>query len=85
MLVKLTPGVNFINMFTRSFLAQKTKKLLVFENKFYHAFSFIVLVVPFASHDLVGAKKLLKATHKNVDEIKPFQAYQKFVDTTFYS
>ncbi len=34
------PGVNFINVFMRGFFAQKTKKLLVFENKFHHAFSY---------------------------------------------
>ncbi len=33
-----TSGVNFINMFTRGFFVWKTKKLLVFENEFHHAF-----------------------------------------------
>jgi hypothetical protein len=34
----LLPGIIFINMFTRSFFTRKTKKLLVFENEFHHAF-----------------------------------------------
>jgi hypothetical protein len=34
----LLPGVNFINMFTHSFFTRKTKKLLIFENEFQHAF-----------------------------------------------
>jgi hypothetical protein len=34
------PGIIFINIFTHSFFTQKTKKLLVFENEFHHAFSY---------------------------------------------
>jgi hypothetical protein len=38
-LIVWQPGVNYISMFMCSFFTQKTKKLLVFENEFYHAFS----------------------------------------------
>jgi hypothetical protein len=34
------PAFNVINMFTCAFFVRKTKKLLVLENKFHHAFSY---------------------------------------------
>jgi hypothetical protein len=74
--------VNFINMFMCGFFAWKTKKLLVFENEFHHAFLYkncadcaicklhsAVLVAIRKSQLVVHRKNFKKAGHKNVDEI----------------
>ncbi len=71
----LPPAVNFINMFMHGFFARKTKKLLVFENEFYHSFSYencagrairkshlavLVVLVAFHKLQLAVRKKALK-------------------------
>jgi hypothetical protein len=71
-------------MFMRGFFVRKTKKLLVFENKFPHALlyknctgcaireSHIAVLVAICKSQLAMHKKSFeKASHNNADEIDP--------------
>jgi hypothetical protein len=71
-------------MFTQGFFVGKTKKLLVFENKFHRAFScencagcaiyksHLAVLVAIRKLQLAAHKKSFeKVTHKNVDKIDP--------------
>ncbi len=84
----MCPGINFINMFTHGFFTGNTKKQLVFENEFQHAFLYencascgihksflavLVVIVAIPKLQLAVCKKSFeKVTHKNVNEINPW-------------
>ncbi len=67
-LFSMYPKVNFINMFTCSFLTQKTKKFHVFENEFHHAFLYKncagCAIRKLHKAVLVAIRKSQKAMHK---------------------